>query len=75
MATTRMEYDTTRARDELGYTSAPARDALMRAARWYVDNGFVKESQVRRIRAAGKLGSEIDLRADVLPARESVRKS
>jgi dihydroflavonol-4-reductase len=75
MATTRMEYDTARARDELGYTSVPAREALTRAARWYVDNGFVKESQVRRIRAAGKLGPEIDLRNDVVPARESARKS
>ncbi len=29
MATTRMEYDDSRARTELGYTSAPARDALL----------------------------------------------
>jgi hypothetical protein len=84
MATTRMEYDTARARDELGYTSAPARDALTRAARWYVDNGFVKESQVRKIRAAGKLGPAIDLRSGVdsgdgapnqgVPTRESAPK-
>lgn len=73
MATTRMEYDDSRAREELGYSSTPARDALARAARWYVDNGFVKESQVRRIHDAGKLGPEIDLR-DVVPTRESVRK-
>ena len=32
MATTRMEYDTSRARAELGYTSMPARAALRRAA-------------------------------------------
>ena len=70
MATTRMEYDDSRARDELGYTSRPAREALERAARWYVDNGFVKDSQVRRIREAGKLGPEIDLRDDVVPKRE-----
>ena len=63
MATTRMEYDTTRARTELGYTSMPARVALARAARWFVDNGFVKNAQVERIRAAGKLGPAIDLRA------------
>jgi dihydroflavonol-4-reductase len=68
MATTRMEYDTARARDELGYTSAPAREALTRAASWYVNNGFVKDSQVRRIRAAGKLDPEIDLRRDVVPS-------
>jgi dihydroflavonol-4-reductase len=73
MATTRMEYDTSRARTELGYTSMPARDALERAARWFVDNGFVKDSQVERIHGAGKLRADIDLRADVatpLPERK-----
>ncbi|MDQ1509639.1 MAG: dihydroflavonol-4-reductase [Actinomycetota bacterium] len=74
MATTRMEYDDSRARTELGYTSAPARDALARAARWYVDHGFVKDSHVRRIRDAGRLGSEIDLRDEVVPTREGVRR-
>ena len=62
MATTRMEYDTNRARTELGYSAMPARAALARAARWFVDNGYVKHSRVERIRAAGKLGAEIDLR-------------
>jgi hypothetical protein len=70
MATTRKEYADSRARQELGYTSKPARDALARAVRWYVDNGFVKESQAGRIRDAGKLGVEIDLRDDVVPARQ-----
>jgi dihydroflavonol-4-reductase len=55
MATTRMEYDTSRARDELGYTSMPARDALQRAARWFVDNGHVKAARVEKIRRAGRL--------------------
>jgi len=64
MATTRMEYDTSRARTELGYTSIPARDALERAARWFVGHGFVKDSQVERIRRARRLGREIDLRGD-----------
>src|SRR6478735_5382478 len=64
MATTRMEYDDSRARTELGYSSVPARDALARAVRWFVDHGFVKDSQARRIRDAGKLGREIDLRDD-----------
>ena len=70
MATTRMEYDDSRARTELGYTSAPARDALARAARWYVEHGFVKDSQLRRIRSAGRLGPEIDLRDDVDRTRD-----
>jgi hypothetical protein len=64
MATTRMEYDTTRARSELGYTSMPARAALARAAQWFVDNGFVKDARVDRIRRSGKLGSELVVRAD-----------
>lgn len=50
MASTRMVYDTSRARTELGYTSLPARAALLRAARWFVENGFVKDAHVKRIR-------------------------
>jgi hypothetical protein len=75
MATTRMEYDDSRARTELGYSSVPARDALTRAVRWFVDHGFVKDSHARRIREVGKLGREIDLRDDVVPAREDARRS
>jgi dihydroflavonol-4-reductase len=71
MATTRMEYDTNRARAELGYTSIPARDALARAVRWFVENGYVKETQSARIRAHGMLGRGIDLnsgRPDDVPS-------
>jgi dihydroflavonol-4-reductase len=75
MATTRMEYDDSRARSELGYSSVPARDALARAVRWFVDNGLVKDSRARRIQGAGKLGREIDLRDDVVPTREDARRS
>jgi dihydroflavonol-4-reductase len=74
MATTRMEYDTRRARAELGYTSVPARDALARAARWFVDNGYVKETQAARIRAHGKLDRDIDLlaaRRDDVPSEST----
>ena len=74
MATTRMEYDDSRARTELGYSSTSAREALERAARWYVEHGFVNDSHVRRIREAGKLGAEIDLRHDVVPTREGVHR-
>ncbi len=69
MATTRMEYDTSRARTELGYTSMPARDALRRAARWFVDNGHVKDAQVARIRRAGRLDDPVAL--DTTDAKES----
>ena len=59
----RMEYDTSRARTELGYTSMPARDGVRRAARWFVDNGFVKDGRPT-IRGRRRLGpTEIDLRA------------
>jgi dihydroflavonol-4-reductase len=61
MATTRMEYDTSRAHTELGYTHIPARTALARAARWFVENGSVKPARVERIRAAGRLEGESDL--------------
>jgi len=65
MATTRMEYDTSRAREELGYTSIPAREALRRAAAWFVANGYVKPAQVERINRDGALGraAQIDLTA------------
>jgi dihydroflavonol-4-reductase len=55
MATTRMEYDDSRARVELGYTSRPARDALEDAARWYLEHGFVKQSRAELIRRKGLL--------------------
>ena len=67
MATTRMEYDTGRARTELGYSSMPARTALLRAARWFVDNGFVKDARVEKIRRAAKLPTEVDIAST--PAR------
>jgi len=75
MATTRMEYDDSRARTELGYSSVPARDALARAVRWFVDHGFVKDSRARRVQDAGMLGREIDLRDDVVSTREDARRS
>jgi hypothetical protein len=75
MATTRMEYDTSRARTELGYTSVPARTALSRAARWFVDNGFVKPAQVDRIRAAGRLDAEIDLTGRVDPGIDTAQSA
>ena len=71
MATTRMEYDTDRARTELGYTSGSARDALRRAATWYVEHGFVKTARVARIRSAGGLAPEVDLRTDTPEPRSA----
>src|SRR5262249_6476783 len=64
MATTRMEYDDSRARTELGYSSIPAREALVRAVRWYLDHGLVKPSRAERIRRAPALTRGRDLGAD-----------
>ncbi|MGH9171902.1 MAG: hopanoid-associated sugar epimerase [Acidimicrobiales bacterium] len=50
MATTRMIFSDERARQELGYESRPAREALVRSARWFVENGYVRPSRVGNIR-------------------------
>jgi dihydroflavonol-4-reductase len=42
MSTTRMAFDDTRARTELGYRPRPARHALADSARWFLDNGYVR---------------------------------
>ena len=66
MATTKMEYDTSRARAELGYTSIPAREALRRAAAWFIANDYVKPAQLAKIKQAGALSkpsiAAVDLR-------------
>lgn len=49
MATTRMIFTDDRARRELGYTSRPAREALMRSARWFAENGYVVPRRLERI--------------------------
>lgn len=49
MSTTRMAFDDGRARSELGYTSRPARQALLDSVRWYLENGYVKLSRAARI--------------------------
>jgi dihydroflavonol-4-reductase len=43
MATTRMIFNDERSRAEIGYTSRPAREAIRESARWFADNGYVKE--------------------------------
>ena len=50
MATTKMVYDDSRARAELGYSSRPARVALERSARWFAENGYVSERRLARLR-------------------------
>jgi dihydroflavonol-4-reductase len=55
MSTTRMAFDDSRARTELGYAPRPAEEAVIDSARWFVDNGYVKES--RRARISWRAGS------------------
>jgi dihydroflavonol-4-reductase len=50
MATTKMVYDDSRARSEIGYGSRPAREALTRSARWFADNGYVSRRRLAKIR-------------------------
>ena len=49
MSTSQMAFDTSRARDELGYAPRPATEALEASARWFVDSGMVAERRSRRI--------------------------
>jgi dihydroflavonol-4-reductase len=49
MSTTRMAFDDSRAREELGYTSRPAEDAIEDSARWFVDHGYVAGTRRARI--------------------------
>jgi dihydroflavonol-4-reductase len=50
MSTSRMSFDTSRAREELGYAPRPALEALEASARWFVESGMVRESRASRIR-------------------------
>ncbi len=49
MSTSRMSFDISRARTELGYAPRPAVQALEASARWFVDMGMVRESRASRI--------------------------
>jgi dihydroflavonol-4-reductase len=49
MSTTQMAFDDSRARKELGYSPRPAPDAVLDSARWFVENGYVKDARRARI--------------------------
>jgi dihydroflavonol-4-reductase len=49
MSTSKMAFDITRARDELGYAPRPATEALEASARWFVDRGAVSGHRAQRI--------------------------
>lgn len=48
MAGKLMFYNCGKAVKELGLPQSPVEDALGRAARWFVDNGYVKKSSIRK---------------------------
>ncbi len=49
MSTTNMMFDDTRAREELGYASRPASEAMADAARWFAENGYVIPKRLARM--------------------------
>jgi dihydroflavonol-4-reductase len=49
MSTTMMVFSDERARAELGYTSRPAREAIMESARWFADNGYVSDRRLKSL--------------------------
>ena len=49
MSLTHMIFDDSRARDELGYRSRPAIDAIADAARWFLENGYVRPERARQM--------------------------
>ncbi|MGH9115175.1 MAG: hopanoid-associated sugar epimerase [Acidimicrobiales bacterium] len=49
MSTTRMAYDDSRARRELGYSPRPAAEAIEASVRWFVENGYLSPRRQAKI--------------------------
>jgi dihydroflavonol-4-reductase len=49
MSLTHMIFDDSRVREELGYTSRPATEAIADSARWFVENGYVRPDREAKI--------------------------
>ena len=49
MSTTNMMFNDARARQELGYSSRPASEAMADSARWFAKNGYVNAKRLRRM--------------------------
>jgi dihydroflavonol-4-reductase len=56
MSTSRMAFDDSRAREELGYAPRPAVQALAASARWFADNGRVNQRRLGKIRWSQEAG-------------------
>jgi hypothetical protein len=52
MSTSRMAFDISRARAELGYAPRPATEALESSARWFAASGLVYRRRLHRMRWA-----------------------
>jgi dihydroflavonol-4-reductase len=50
MSATTMIFNDARAREEIGYTSRPAREAIEESARWFADNSYVSARRCAAIR-------------------------
>lgn len=50
MATSYMAFDDSFARKTLGYSSRPAKTALLRSCSWYLNNGYVKPQFMNQIK-------------------------
>jgi dihydroflavonol-4-reductase len=50
MSATRMIFDDQRARNEIGYTSRPAHEAIRDSARWFAANGYIRASRLAAIK-------------------------
>jgi dihydroflavonol-4-reductase len=57
MSTTKMSFDNTRAREELGFAPRPAAEALEASARWFVDGGYVSDRRRAKITWAASASS------------------
>jgi dihydroflavonol-4-reductase len=49
MSLTKMVFDDSRARRELGYTSRPTREAIESSARWFAANGYVRSERLAQM--------------------------
>ncbi len=54
MSTTRMAFDDSRARRELGYHSRPPAEAIEASARWFFDNGYVHRRRRSKLAWTGE---------------------
>jgi dihydroflavonol-4-reductase len=55
MSTTRMAFDDSRARKELGYQSRPPVEAIEASARWFVENGYVPARRRAKLAWPGEI--------------------